>query len=467
MRGEFKKTFAAVVTVGLLTTSAWANGSFHGFSHFEKVKGRPDLGMVQLYEYKAFLTPDGNGTGFSYHCGDPGTCPEPYTGCMWWPSVPPGRYSLLSVFPDFFPRGKVVTDILIISGQRTERNADQPLDFSAYYTKEQWDPIGAAVILQTFLATGVSVSRISFAKADDNRQGSIRMSVHRDNGGLIENWPQVGPERVVGRQGYGGDHWAAWNSGDVPLTPGTMYAVRLEAVNGPNIQPYWCDDSFYPYGRGYRATQSAPVNRDYFMAVFTDNDGTLATMQARDWDSGILAGATFYDRWAQSYQARGSSLAGAAVRATIGGGSGGWNFPLRISVHAGAPDGPQVGPVKTMPNAFAPYIGQSGVSYNPGEVPTTFGQTYWIVYQRPDGSGFNVTRQRDGNTYPHGTAAYRAQGVWVMQQYDLYMHIYEYGSGITPLPTLTFTPSPTHTPTVTPTFTPSNTPFSKQHIEVR
>lgn len=443
----------------------WGAGTFHGFSQFEKVKGRPDLGYAQLYEYKAFLSPEGDGTGYSYHCGDPGTCPQPYTGCMYFPGVPAGRYALLSCFPEFLPRGVVVSNIVVLDSQTTQRNANQPMDYSGYLTKDQWDPVGANPIFQTFLAQGTSVSRIAFAKADDNRLGSIRISVHRDNGGTLENWPQVGPERVVSRQGYGADHWASWDAGQVPLVAGTMYAVRLFANDGPNVQPYWCDDSLYPQGRGYRATNASPAGHDYYIAVFTDSDGTIATMQTRDYDGGNLAGSS--QRWAQSYTARGPYLAGVAAKATLGGVDG-WNFPLKITIRPSTPSSGPVGPAKIMPNAFAPYIGVSGVAYNPGEVPTTVGQTYWIVYERPNGASFNMSRQRDGDTYAGGTAAAQATtGQWVNMPYDLYMHIYEYAPGTTPLPTLVPTVTPTPTLTRTPTLTPTPTPRNLNIMETR
>ena len=103
------------IAIGLLTltgimgaTLAAADGSLHGHARFEKVKGRPDLGYVELYEYKAFICRDGNTSNcYGYHVGDPGTALHPGTGCYWFPSVPAGTYSLITSYGKFFPRGKI------------------------------------------------------------------------------------------------------------------------------------------------------------------------------------------------------------------------------------------------------------------------------------------------------------------------------------------------------------------------
>jgi hypothetical protein len=398
-------------------------GNFHGHARFEKIKGDPSWDHVELYEYKAFLSPNGNGTGYSYHCGDPGTALHPYEGCITIRDIPIGTYSLMASWGEFFPRGKVVSDVVIAGGGAwTERNADQPIDYSGYLTKSSWDSTGGDPVYQTFVATGTSIVRASFQKADSSSDGQINFSIHEDNGGNVENWPQVGPTRSVNRGGYGADHWVAWQAGEVSTVPGRKYAIRLDATSGVNIQPYWSNDSLYSYGTGYRESQSNPANHDYYIVVFSDNDGTIATMMVRSCGYTHLAG--WYDRWAQSYTARGTSLAGAALMGTLGGGSG-WDFSVRVTVHSGSPNGPQVGPTKVMPCAYAPFAGVAGVCYSRGEVPTTIGETYWIVYEREGGGGFNAYRMNEGDVYSGGTAAYY-DGSWHSQSFDLWMNLYEY-----------------------------------------
>src|SRR5262249_11222612 len=177
-------------------------------------------------------------------------------------------------------------------------------------------------------------------------------------------WPQVGPTRSTPRRGAGGDHWVSWNAGEVPTTPGQLYAIRLRPTNGVALQPYWSDDDLYPDGTGYRGREANPARHDYYIAVFSDNDGTINTISVRSNGYTNLAG--WHGGWAQSYTAQGTSFAGASLMATTGG-PGGWQFSVRVHVHAGAPDGPQVGPSKTMPAAFAPFAGVAGAAFGPGE----------------------------------------------------------------------------------------------------
>jgi len=411
-----------IVLFWIAPDAGFASGDFHGHARFEKIKGDPSKGYVELYEYKAFLSPNGPGTGYSYHVGDPGTAVHPGQGCITFSDIPSGTYSLLSCFPEFFPRGKVVSGVVISDGMQTNQDADEPIDYSGYYTKSEWDPSGSNPIFQTFEATGSSIVRASFAKADSTGGGEIAFSIHEDTGGAVETWPQVGPTRSCGRGGYGSDHWVGWQAGEVHTLPGRTYAVRLFATNGIHIQPYWSDDGFYPHGTGYRGSQAGPAGHDYYVAVFSDSDDSRATLMVRSAGIGPLEG--WYERWAQSYTAHGTSLAGAALFGTRGG-SGGWDFSVRIKVHEGAPDGPQVGPTKTMPCAYAPFFGLAGVSYSRGEVPTVEGETYWIAYEAADGGGFNASRMNEGDLYAGGTAAH-FNGSWSTQAFDLCMNIYEW-----------------------------------------
>lgn len=414
---------------------AWSQGSFHGHGRVERVKGDPSKGYLELYEFKAFLTPVGDSeTGYSYHMGDPGTAEHPGSGCITFPyshagdppppPLPSGEYTLLTSWGEVFPRGKIVPNIMINPFQQTNQDALQPIDYSGYFTQGDWDPSGSNPIFQTFTATGTGITRATFAKADDVSGGQIEFSIHRSNGGNVETWPQVGPTRNRTRGGYGGDHWVSWDGGEVPTVPGEMYAIRLYSTSGVNIQPYWCNDSFYPQGRGYRGNQASPANHDYYIIVFSDNDGTLHTMTNRSFRYLSLF-EDFHQKFAQSYKARGGHFAGSTLMATTGGKEG-WEFSVRVSVHQGTPGGPQIGPAKIMPCAFAPYSGVAGAAFGPDEVPTTVGQTYWIVYERPGGQGFNSYLMNEGNTFPDGTGAYHDAGNWTTIGQDLLINIFEY-----------------------------------------
>lgn len=422
---------ACVCAVILGAGPAAGSGTFHGHARLERIKDDPSKGFVELYEYKAFLSPLGFGTGFSYHIGDPGTAIHPGHGCITFRNVPAGTYTLMTSWGEIFPRGRILTGIVIRDGQTTEQDVLQPIDYSGYYTESQWDNVGANPVFQTFIATSTGINRVSFRKADANATGHVLFSIHRDNGGAVETWPQVGPTRSTQRGG-GGDHWASWQGGEVPTTPGERYAVRLEATNAVNIQPYWCDDSFYPQGTGYRGSQAGPAHHDYYMAVFSDSTETLATILPR---SGEIPLTDWWEKWAQSYTAQSTSFAGCTLMGSVGG-SGGWDFPVKVSVHHGGPDGPQIGPTKTMPSGFRPFIGVLGASFAPGEIPTVVGQRYWIVYEHAQGTGFNACRMAEGDAYSGGTGYYTdLSGAWRTLPYDLLISVFEYAPSVVPTPT--------------------------------
>ncbi len=448
VRLAFTAVFFSVLCGMVMPYPAWSQTSFHGHARIEKIKGDPTKGYVEQYEYKAFLVPTGTGTGHSYHCGDPGTAIDPYSGCITFPnsndpSLSAGTYTLFTSLNEFFARGKIVPNVVINNGQQTTQHALQPVDYSGYYDNTSWDPTGGNPVFQTFIATGVGISRVAFAKADATTGGTIDVSILRDTGGNVETWTQVGPTRSVNRGGSGGDHWVSWDGGEVTTTAGNRYAVRLSASNGISIQPFWSNDTFYASGTGYRATQSNPAGHDYYMAVFADNDGTTATIMVRSGNIGNLPSLGWKTMWAQGYTARGTSFAASSLMATVGGSSG-WNFTIKAHVHSGSPSGPQVGPTKTVPVAFRPFIGCAGVAFGPGEVPTTPGQLYWIVYENNNGSGFNAVHMTEngGNTYSGGTCRFFDGGSWSGDQSDdLYINLFEY------LPS----GGPTATPTITPT----------------
>ena len=74
MRPFGVKTVFCLVVAALAASAcstAFGDGSLHGHAQFERVKGRPDLGYYQLYEYKG-------GDGIAHGSG---SGLEPYTDC--------------------------------------------------------------------------------------------------------------------------------------------------------------------------------------------------------------------------------------------------------------------------------------------------------------------------------------------------------------------------------------------------
>jgi len=164
-------------------------------------------------------------------------------------------------------------------------------------------------------------------------------------------------------------------------------------LDGHNFQPMMRnkDANSYVGGRAYNR-DATPQNFDLNVTVFTDNDGTIVTMNKREGCEGSLQGQNYGQRWAQTFNAGGTSLAGADLWAA--GANGIWNLDFEWRIHDGGPDGPQIGPSKITKAGFqASGVGLHGVSYSPGDVPLVPGQIYTIEAiisnPPPKSNGFN------------------------------------------------------------------------------
>jgi len=402
---------------------------FHGHAKFERVKGRADLGYVELYEYKAFLCPVGTGQGFSYHVGDPGTALHPYEGCITIGNVPPGEYALLTFQANFFPRGTVVPNITVAPGGGAEQDALEPIDYSGHYDDPNldppWDEGWADQYFQTFTAEGTSIVRVAF-KSPGSSVDLYEVSVHDGSGGgSVDAWPQIGPSRTIGHQ-TGSDRWVAWRSGEAPTSPGQTYAVRIRDAQGSKtFSLYWISGDLYPQGTCYRYNGEGPVDKDLYMAVFSDSDGTIVSCMILSHEMGPLLGD--HPKWAQSFTAQGRALAGFAVyAANPHDAPDNWDWTGVLSVHHSAPDGEQIGPTKTVPSAFYPHLGIVGCAYGPDEVPLAHGETYWIVFDPTDPS---INPVGLGHDYLGGRAAFWNGNAWeYLLAADMQMNIYEYAT---------------------------------------
>lgn len=303
---------------------------------------------------------------------------------------------------------------------------------------------------QTFVATGTGINRVSFKLASPAQ--TVRIAIHESNGGAVNTWPEVGPSRSVDAGCSGCDVWAAWRHGEIRTVPGRTYAVSFQNTGG-SMGFFIHRDSHGPgYNEGTAYKDAQPQSFDLYAIVFSDNDGTLLTYQMENSDIGMAtewAGA-----WAQSFTAKGTSLAAVGLFAQNPNDP---QWPADVLIFdgiSGGQQGAQVGPRKQIRDAgwYGPGTGYGGMSYNRGEVPLTPGRKYLIVFSPYDfnGGGFNPLRRPGGNVLPDGEAYIGAGGTWVMKNYDLSMTILEYAADQTP------TPTPTLGPTATPTAPPSS-----------
>ncbi len=368
---------------------ALANGTVAGRARFEKVKGRPQLGYIELYESNLFLCPDGGTTkGPSYRIGAPPGQPATHDG-FYSLSVPAGTWSLLVNQPLFFIRPKVLPGITVRDGQTTTRNVELPIDYSTYFT-DTWT-VYDRVWIQTFTARGTSITGVSWKLAGTNAT-DVEASILADNGGANPAaWP-LASAAAAKRDSVANitDNWVRWRSGEVPTVPGRVHAVRLTGKAGGDLKfsvfKRDKDAQSYEGGSAYSAG-GAKQGFDLNVTVFSDNDGTAVLFNKTTEGLGDLRDGYYGGRWGQTFRATaGTSLA--AVDVWAAGADSNWDLDFTFQVFEGGPSGPQVGPSKTTRAAYQAFgAGLHGVSYNPGEVPLEPGRTYYVEFTNP--IGFN------------------------------------------------------------------------------
>jgi hypothetical protein len=363
-----------------------ALGKLEGHARVEISKGHPEKGHIELYEWDVWLTPNGQGENRVRRTGAPPMENVRHDGYYsFYPLA--GTYSLYMHQPEWWVRPKVIPNINIRDGQELTINAEPPTDYSMVFGNNMgpWQGKGdpwawATTWHQTFIALGTGITKVQFKLAGTNTE-RVRVSVHEDNGDPNpENWPQVGPERVIPNVGTMGDNWTGWLSGEVPTTPGKTYAVRLHDAGGNrDFGPFVYRDALgdgYEKGTAYGDGEAKPF--DLYMTISADNDGSLIAYGKRAASKpGGLAGWAV--SWGQTWKAIGKSLAGMDLFAASGSSKYSGIIHAEVTVHRGGPGGKQIGPTKRVNTAWwGPGVGIFAVSYSPGEVPLTPGGTYCI-----------------------------------------------------------------------------------------
>ncbi len=384
---------------------AHADGIVTGHGRFERIKGRPAAGHVELYESNLFLSRDGSGPrGPSARLGAPAG-QAPRGDGYYRLSVPAGTYSLLVNQPLFYIRPTVIEGITVRDGRTATRNVDLPIDYSTY-TTDTWTGF-SRTWYQTFVATGSSITGVSWKLAGTNAD-EIECAILADDGSADPSaWPRVSAQAAKrDRVGAITDNWVRWRSGEVPTEPGRRYAVRLTGTAGGDrafaVFHRAKDAQSYADGRAHDSGGS-PQGFDLNITVFSDADGTATLLNKTTEGLGELQDGNFAGRWGQTFVATiGTSLAGVDVWAA--GADRNWDLDFTFTVRRDGPSGPQVGPTKTTRAAFQAFgAGLHGVSYSRGEVPLVPGETYYVEFTNPE--GFNPYVMTDPlDRYDRGVA---------------------------------------------------------------
>lgn len=366
-----------------------------------------------------------------------------------------GRYTLLFTGPSKFIRPTLFTNVYTFDGDTIDRKVI-PSSYYAMFDMEAWDNKPAAAYYQLFEAKGTGVTSVGFRLVHDGIDGAgpgsqtLLVSVHRKGSGTPDQWEQIGPTVPVLEVDSGGAknyEWsAAWNSGEVPTTPGETYALRLAvATAGNGFQMFWRaveqPQSCY---RIDKDGQAGFVARQLWMYIAGDGDGLLIPYNKHiQKQFGEFAG--FSKRWSQTYVARGRGLAAVVLYAGTGGTQPGIHRQrVAMRVRRGGPDGPIVG-IEKIAIGEGIFTGDAswgtfGAVFSPGEVTLEPGETYaieaesienytslhgWVNIKgmiSDEKPGFNPYRQAPGELYERGTAFKNGQDVG----FDLDMQIIEY-----------------------------------------
>jgi len=404
--------------LALFTVTPCLAGTISGHGRFERIAGNPAAGYKELYEWDLFLSPSDNAAvGPSRRLGAPPGQAPTGDGFYRIDGLPAGTYSAYVNQPDFFASPVVVPKVEVPGSGDVEVHVDLDVDYSTYYrdsgqwTDWQWD------WYQTYTATGTAVRGVSWVMAGAGQYNgkTARVRILEDNGEAdVRRWRRVG-EAFDGSLGSDSDEWVRWISGDVPMVPGKRYAVNIHIDGGMAIYKRNKDAQSYRGGRAYDQNGN-PQNFDMCITVFADR-GEMVTHTSRSSGPGDFDGGLGGTRWGQSFTATGGGLAAVDLFAA----SGMDDLELTWRIRRGGPSGPQVGPMKTTRGAyFASSTDLVGVSFNPGEVALTPGETYYIEATQP--AGFTPYVMRPDERFADG-AAFR-NGSPVAE--DLSMTIVEY-----------------------------------------
>jgi len=409
---------SVVIITALLIPGQYvqAGGSITGQGRFEKITGVPSVGYKYLYEWDLFLSPSDNSmVGPFRRLG----VPAGY-GSYLIEGLPAGIYSVYVNQPDFFASPKVVPNVQIVDGQQTIANVELDVDYSTYFqdtageqwTDWQWE------WYQTFLATGTSVRAVSWMMAGWGKYGGKHadISILENNGDTdVRNWTLIAT-KTKDSIASDTDLWLRWPSGQIPITPGKKYAVKIWVLDGCAIYKRNKDGSSYPHGRAYDINGN-PQPFDLNVTVFVDRNNQIVTHTRLNPGPGQFIDELSDTRWGQTFVATGTSLAAVDLFAA----STDDNFDLTWKIREGGPNGEQVGPTKTTQGAFfASSTDLVGVSYNPNDVTMVPGQTYYIDVT--DTINFTPYVQEPWNSYSDGTAFRNGAAT----EHDLAMTIIEY-----------------------------------------
>jgi hypothetical protein len=381
---------------------------------------------------------------------------ETYPAGWYFLTGSAGNYTQVFSAPARLMRPLVRTNISMKPGGVVDQNLTPNLDYGIF-DPSGWDEVPARAYYQTFTAKGTSVTHVGFKLVHDGVDGggpgaqNFLLSIHDKGAGTPDTWKQLGPSMLVPNVDCGGVkqyiYSGGWNSGDVPTEPGKTYAVCLRPEKeDASFQAHWRDAAIEGTDC-YRVGVDTGdwTGKNIWMAVGTDSDGCVIPYNKRvHKEFGEMT--EFGTKWAQTYVAKGKSLAFVYMYAATSGTQPAiWRQRCMVRVRESGFDGPVVG-IEKMAIGTGNWTGDASwggfaTTFSPGQVPLTPGKTYaielelietrdtignWTNFKGQENNGipgFTTYKKHPLDDYADGTSRFNGERT---MDYDLDMQIIEY-----------------------------------------
>jgi hypothetical protein len=326
----------------------------------------------------------------------------------------PAGYHTIGITRAFGLGPLVMPFVRVEDGRTTSLNVGFHTD---YYALPGTRSIKGNVFVQPFVATGESIIKAGAFLAAAPEERKVKYSVWEAG----PNGRQVGPEAVrpplPGLTGF----MAAWCHGQVPVTPGGLYYLKIVGAKGAPLEVSLSDtaDPLLPL-----IVDGQPVAGASLAGwVESDPPGIFTTMACLEGHMKPDPGKDACQaEVGQSFIAQGTSLAMVDFHPYVEGVEG--DVEYRIVIREGGVRGG--GMVRTYVSGPNGSVIQA--IWEPGEVPLTPGQEYFVEMIRAEGGGFKF-HKTVGEVCPSGTIFVDELAI---SHYDLEMNIVEYGRDVTP-----------------------------------
>lgn len=335
----------------------------------------------------------------------------PANGRVFLRNVPAGNHTF-GVSRAFGFGPLVVPNVVVADGRTTLLDMRFHTDYHAIPGDKT---LKGSVFTQSFVARGDSIIKAAALFATAPQARSVKYTIHHAG----PDGPPVGPTAL--RPPNLNALVASWCHGQVPVTPGRLYCLRVEGTKGTQLDLRLSDsaDPMLPLVVDGKMVPGASLAG----WVESDPPGLVSTMVCVE---GRINPKPDKERcnaeFGQTFIARGKGLAMIDFRPQVPDADG--EVTIEIVVRQGGPKGRGF----AHRNVRGPNGSVLQAVWPPGEVRTVSGEQYCIELRNPAGGGFKMSTVA-GVLYPSGCLAIDEVEV---SHLDADMNIVEYGDDIHP-----------------------------------